>query len=57
MQVCSRRDCDSIYAFSTRFCVLMRYSRLDYKICQGLVENLCGSQDIFAGVGVDKFEV
>jgi len=51
-----------VYMHSRRvfvcLCVFMCISRLDfnilYEICQGLVENLCGSQSILAGVGLDK---
>ena len=58
MQVCSRRDCDSIYVFSTIFCVLMRYSRLDYEICQGLVEILCvGLRVLWGAVGLDNLRI
>ena len=54
LDVCARRDYDSIYVFSTRFCGAYEYSRLDYDICQGLVEILCGFLSIMAGVGLDK---
>lgn len=52
MQVCSRRDCDSIYVFSTRFWVLMSILDEIVRFVKYLGSLMCESHSILAAVGL-----